>query len=170
MHTLTYSCIIAPNRCTKRFLNISDTFIALFIVTPLVVSYWWGTWEFMDNHADYFPPIITLVSGITWNLLIVLVRHYVHERMKTTNQQRKTILYRICRYLFVKFFIYTFSISGIMVVRAIFMLCEPYGKLLIDLFFVSKFGMSLVIIDIISTSLYNFYRFYYKLIHTLTHR
>lgn len=135
MHTLTYSCIMAPNRCTKRFLNISDTFIALFIVTPLVVSYWWGTWVFMDNHADYFPPITTLVSGVIWNLLIVLLRHHVHERMKTTNQQRKTLIQRICRYLFTKLFIYTFSIAGIMVFRAIFMLCDPYGKFVIDFIF-----------------------------------
>lgn len=39
-HTLTYSCIMAPNRCTKRFLNISDSIIAIVIVTPLVVGHW----------------------------------------------------------------------------------------------------------------------------------
>lgn len=47
LHAITYSCIMAPNRCTKRFLHLSDTFIALVIVTPLVVGHWYGTWEFM---------------------------------------------------------------------------------------------------------------------------
>lgn len=40
VHTLTYSCIMAPNRCTKRFLNISDSIISLFIITPLVLGHW----------------------------------------------------------------------------------------------------------------------------------
>lgn len=40
VHTLTYSCIMAPNRCTKRCLNISDSIIAIAIVTPLVVGHW----------------------------------------------------------------------------------------------------------------------------------
>lgn len=127
-HTLTYSFIMKPNRCTKRFLNISDTFIALVIVTPLVVAYWYGTWVFMDDNADFFQPIPTFAVGVTCNMFIVLLRHYVHERMKTTNQQEKTLAQRIFRYLFTKLFIYTFSISGIMVFRAIFVVCSPYGE------------------------------------------
>lgn len=127
-HTLTSSCIMAPNRCTKRFLNISDTLIALFIVAPLVVSYWWGTWVFMDNCVDYFPPVPTLVFGIIWNIILVLSRHHVHEKLKTTNQPEKTMTQRIFRYLFIKLFTYTFSISCVMVFRAIFLLCAPYGK------------------------------------------
>lgn len=127
-HTLTYGCIMAPNRCTKYLLNISDTIIALIIVTPLVVAYWCGTWVFMDQHPKYFPPIPTLLFGSIWHLTIVLSRHYVHEIMKTPEQKTKTIFQRIYKYLFTKLFIYTFSINGIMVFRAIFLLCTPYGN------------------------------------------
>lgn len=128
VHTLTYSCIMAPNRCTKRFLNISDTIIALTIVTPLVVMYWYGTWTFMDNNAEYFPALPTLVFGLLWNLLLVLLRHQLHEQVKTQQQIKKSWTQRCTRYLIIKLFIYTFSLSCIMVFRAIFVLCNPYGE------------------------------------------
>lgn len=128
VHTLTYSCMHTPNRCTKRFLNISDTIIALTIVTPLVVAYWWGTWTFLNNNADYFPALPTLVLGLLWNLLLVLLRHHMHEKVKTPEPREKTLFQRCTRYLFVKIFIYTFSLSCIMVFRAIFDLMEPYGQ------------------------------------------
>lgn len=128
VHTLTYNCIMAPNRCTKRFLNISDTIIALTVVTPLVVTTWWGTWTFMVNNADYFPVVPTFVLGLLWNLILVLVRHCMHEKVKTQKQLEKTRMQRCARYLIVKLFIYSFSISCIMVFRAIFELMEPYGE------------------------------------------
>lgn len=128
VHAISYGCIMAPNRCTKRFLNISDTIIALVIVTPLVVGYWYGTWVFMDVFADYFPPIPTLLFGLCWNMFIVLSRHHVHEKVKTPHLREKTIKQKIGRYLFTKIFIYVFSITCIMVFRAIFLLCAPYGK------------------------------------------
>lgn len=154
VHTLTYSCIMAPNRCTKRFLNISDTIIATAIVTPLgkillscccsiprasvsfqtttffhsVVTYWYGTWAFMDNNAEYFPALPTLVLGLLWNLLLVLLRHHLHEQVKTKKQMERTWIQRCTRYFIIKLFIYTFSISCIMVFRAIFVLCTPYGE------------------------------------------
>lgn len=132
-HAITYSCLMAPNRCTKRFLNISDIFIATFIVTPLVVGYWYGTWDFMDNHAEYFPPIPTLLFGICCHLLIVLSRHHVHEKVKLPRRE-KTVVQKIGRYLFTKLFIYVFSVACIMVFRAVFVLCAPYGKQKIVIF------------------------------------
>lgn len=128
VHTLTYSCIMAPNRCTKRFLNISDTIIALTIVSPLVVAYWWGTWTFMNNNADYFPVLPTFVLGLLWNLLLVLLRHHMHKKVKTQKPREKNLIQRCTRYLFVKFFIYTFSISCVMVFRAIFEIMDAYGE------------------------------------------
>lgn len=135
VHTLTYNCIMAPKRCTKRFLNISDTIIGLTIVTPLVVSYWFGTWTFMDNHADYFPALPTFVLGLLWNLLLVLLRHHLHEKVKTQKPAERTFFQRCARYLSIKLFIYTFSISCIMVFRAIFVLMDPYGERILNMKF-----------------------------------
>ncbi|XP_031623852.1 uncharacterized protein LOC116341117 isoform X2 [Contarinia nasturtii] len=126
VHAISYSCIMAPNRCTKRFLNISDTIIAIVIVTPLVVSFWYGTWSFMDTFSEYFPAIPTLLCGSVWNMFIVLSRHHVYEKVKTPHLREKTIKQKIGRYIFTKLFIYVFSITCIMVFRAIFLLCAPY--------------------------------------------
>lgn len=126
-HTLTYSCIMAPNRCTKRLLNMSDTVISLTIVTPLVVIYWSGTWNFMDRHPEYFPALPTFLFGMTWHLLVVLSRQHVHEKMKTPEKVEKNWWHRITKFLFMKIFIYTFSINGIMAFRAGWALTAPYG-------------------------------------------
>lgn len=128
-HTLTYGCIMAPNRCTKRFLNISDTLIALFVVTPLVIGQWYGSWEFMNNHAEYFPIVPTFLFGLSYHLLMVWSRHRVHEKVKTPHQRQLSLARRIARYIFTKAYIYFFSIATLMVFRAIFLFCEPYGKL-----------------------------------------
>lgn len=124
-YTLTY----IPSRCTKRLLNISDTLISLTVVTPLVVTYWYGTWVFMDQHPNYFPPIPTLLFGSVWHLMVVVSRHHVYNKMKTPKEEVKTVFGRICKYIFTKLFIYSFSINGIMAFRAIFLLCAPYGKI-----------------------------------------
>lgn len=128
VHTLTYSCIMAPNRCTKRFLTISDSIIAFVIVTPLVVGHWYGTWGFMDQFIEYFPTIPTLLFGLFYHLMMVVTRHHVHERVKVPHHREKTFIEKAARYLFKKLYIYVFSVACIMVFRAIFVLCAPYGK------------------------------------------
>lgn len=128
VHTLTYSCIMAPNRCTKRFLTISDSIIAFVIVTPLVVGHWYGTWGFMDQFIEYFPTIPTLLFGLFYHLMMVVTRHHVHERVKVPHHREKTFIQKAARYLFKKLYIYVFSVACIMVFRAIFVLCAPYGK------------------------------------------
>lgn len=145
VHAITYSCIMAPNRCTKRFLYLSDTFIAIVVVTPLVVGHWYGTWEFMDNHVEYFPPIPTMLFGIFYHLLVVLSRHHVHEKVKTPHLREKTIMQKIGQYMFTKLFIYVFSIFCIMFFRGVFVLCSPYGKDL-HLIFYSTLQFSIVVI------------------------
>lgn len=124
-HTLSYK----PSRCTKRLLNISDTLLSLTVVTPLVVTYWYGTWVFMDQYPNYFPPLPTLLLGSVWHLMVVLSRHHVYGKVKTPAKEVRTVFGRICRYIFTKLFIYSFSINGIMAFRAIFLLCAPYGKI-----------------------------------------
>lgn len=124
-HILTY----IPNRCTKRLLNISDTLLSLTVVTPLVVTYWYGTWVFMDQHPIYFPSIPTLLFGSVWHLVVVLSRYHIYDKMKTPDEEVKTAFGRIFNYIFTKLFIYSFSINGIMAFRAIFLLCAPFGKI-----------------------------------------
>lgn len=137
-HTLTY----IPSRCRKHLLNICDTLLSLTVVTPLVVTYWYGTWAFMDQHPNYFPPIPTLLFGSVWHLMVVLSRHHVYDKVKTPEKEVKNVFGSISKYIFTRLFIYSFSINGIMAFRAIFLLCAPYGKIVfwVFIFFLNLFS------------------------------
>lgn len=148
--TITY----IPSRCTKRLLNISDILLSITVVTPLVVTYWYGTWAFMDHHPNYFPPIPTLLFGSAWHLMVVLSRNHVYDKVKTPEEEVKTVFGRICKYIFTKLFIYSFSINGIMAFRAIFILCAPYGK--------KEFSFFIIFLEFIQSFLYNFFWFRWK--------
>lgn len=82
----------------------------------------------MDQFAEYFPAVPTLLFGLCYHMVMVLTRHHVHEKVKNPHQREKTFAQKTARYLFNKLYIYVFSIACIMVFRAIFVLCAPYGK------------------------------------------
>lgn len=53
-----------PKKKKKRkILSTLDILISVFIVTPLVVACWRGTWQLLDIYADYFPPWETFIIG-----------------------------------------------------------------------------------------------------------
>lgn len=128
-HTLTYGLIVSPDPCTKRFLHVSDTFISLFVITPLVVTHWYGTWVFMDHHPEYFPILETFIFGVIWNTCMVLTKELIHTKMKTTEMEKKSVLKSIFKYIFIKVYVYFFSIGCIMNWRSGFALLEKqFGK------------------------------------------
>lgn len=129
-NVLTYSCFESPNRCTKRLLHLSDIIISLTIITHLVIAYWFGTWAFIDNHPEHFPIITTLLFGAFLHLLVVLTRYHVHDQVKRPEHKQKTLARSIWSFLFTKFYIYVFSISGILVWRAVWAISGQYGKIL----------------------------------------
>lgn len=121
--------VAPPNRCTKRMLYLGDTFFSVFVVTPLVVSHWYGTWVFMDHHPEYFPPLGTFLFSILWLLLLTLTRANVYDRMKSSTEKTPTLPKRICKYIFVKLYLYAFGVGCIMTWRCIFALLQQYfGK------------------------------------------
>lgn len=115
-----------PNRCTKRMLCIGDTFFSVFVVTPLVVSHWYGTWMLMDHQPEYFPPLGTFLFSILWLLLLTLTRANVYDRMKSSPEKISTLAKRICKYIFVKLYLYAFSVGSIMTWRCGFALLQEY--------------------------------------------
>lgn len=119
----------SPTRCTKRLLNLCDTLFSVFVVTPLVVSHWYGLWLFMDRHAEYFPSLATFLFAILWLLLLTITRGNVYDRMKSSKEIRTTRFKCICKYIFVKLYLYAFSIGCIMTWRSVFtLLQEQFGE------------------------------------------
>lgn len=128
-NTIVLSIILPPGRCTKRFLNVSDTIISLFLISPLVVAHWRGTWVFMDHHKEYFPPWHTFIFGAFLHLTLVLLRELLHDKLsmgKTDQQHRCTFKQTIIKYICTKVYLYIFSVGCIMNWRGGWAMMEMY--------------------------------------------
>lgn len=44
-------------------LSLVDILLAIFVVTPLVVFAWRGSWGLMDIYPDYFPLLACFLVG-----------------------------------------------------------------------------------------------------------
>lgn len=93
----------------KRFLNVADSLIALFVVTPLVVGAFRGTWNLVEfRYREYFPYWQTLCTAIGVLLIFTYLRRtfmdVVIEKHKYEKSFRKTavrvFLVRIYHYIF----------------------------------------------------------------------
>lgn len=113
------------NRYTKRLLHVCDFFVAIFVVAPLVVIHWYGTWTFMDQKPEYFPNVESIIVGILWHLLASATRNDVYERLQSQTMPN-TWLHRIVRQFIVKIYLYLFSVTSIMQWRAMFNLMMEY--------------------------------------------
>lgn len=123
-----FGCCVPANKFTKRMLHIGDILISAGVVAPLVVTHWWGTWMFMDNHPDYFPIWPTLLFGLFWHLMMVLTRHHVHKRIKRPENVKNTLKRRIINLLFTKCYTYMFSIASCLTWRGYFYVLNDLGR------------------------------------------
>lgn len=123
---VVYSIILPPDRCTKRFLNVSDTIISLFLISPLVVAHWRGTWVFMDHHSEYFPPWHTFIFGGFLHLTLVLLRELFHDKLSLGKAGERTIKQSIIKYICTKVYLYIFSVGCIMNWRGGWAMMEMY--------------------------------------------
>jgi uncharacterized membrane protein YwaF len=95
----------------KRFLNFLDSSISFFIVSPLVVGFWRGTWDLIVHfHEKYgiFPRWPSLLVAVLFNFTIYALRDWLtvevyasksgEEKIEKTMKSR--IVYRIYHYLF----------------------------------------------------------------------
>lgn len=129
-NAVVYHIILPPGRCTKRFLHISDTFISLFIVTPLVVAHWHGTWVFMDHNSEYFPPWPMFIFGGFVHLVLVLLRGLMHDKLSMGEKGERTLKQRIIKYIFTKVYLYVFSVGCIVNWRCGWAMLEMYHGML----------------------------------------
>lgn len=125
-NTVVYHIILPPGRSTKRFLNLSDTFISLFIVSPLVVAHWHGTWVFMDHNPAYFPPWYMFILGALLHLILVMLRGLMHDKLSMSPKGERTLKQKIIKYICVKVYLYVFSVSCILNWRGGWSMMEIY--------------------------------------------
>lgn len=104
-----HSLILPPNRCTKRCLNTCDVFLSLFVISPLTIVHWRGTWAIMDSNMDYFPPMNCFIFGMVFHLVIAMIREFLYAEYKKTKSQKRTWTRVMCRSILTKLYAYLFS-------------------------------------------------------------
>ncbi|XP_063376674.1 uncharacterized protein LOC134664007, partial [Cydia fagiglandana] len=60
--------------CREMELGVGDAVFTCFVVGPLVVSVWRGTWGLMELAPDYFPYAQTYLLSIMVHVCFALLR------------------------------------------------------------------------------------------------
>lgn len=99
----------------KRFLNLSDSLISLFIVAPLVIAYWRGTWGCMDKYPNIYPPTNCFILGMIIHCCCCFLREFLHPKYEWLRKISKFSSVRTFHmFLVKKCYTYLFSIGCIM--------------------------------------------------------
>ncbi|XP_053692027.1 uncharacterized protein LOC128740508 [Sabethes cyaneus] len=98
----------------KRILHFSDTLLSLFVISPLVVTHWRGTWSYMDLNAEYFPPWYCLLLGSILHTTFALLREPLQAEFSGPSDGEKCWRKTVRRFVFARMYTYVFSLSCIM--------------------------------------------------------
>lgn len=105
--SLSVFASLDPPKWKKRLLNASDTFLSLFVVSPLVVGHWRGTWGLQDQYPRIFPGLNCMIFGALIHSALAIMREPLHSRFNSYKKQKAKsiplhlhILKRIYTYLF----------------------------------------------------------------------
>lgn len=102
-----------PSKCTKRLLHIFDTMFSLFVISPLVVAHWRGTWNILTS--DYFAPSYCFIIGSGLHVVFTLLREILHAEFVVPEPgTKKCWKGKMRRFLVTKVYTYCFSIGCIM--------------------------------------------------------
>jgi hypothetical protein len=105
----------APPIWKKRFLHASDTFLSLFVVSPLVISHWRGTWGAMDLFPEIFPAMQCMILGAVLHLGFAILREPLHSKYNPLKKlETKSLTKSINLWIVKKIYTYVFSMGCIM--------------------------------------------------------
>ncbi|ERL91946.1 uncharacterized protein LOC109543053 [Dendroctonus ponderosae] len=60
-------------------LSLVDILLAIFVVTPLVVFAWRGSWGLMDIYVDYFPLLGCFLVGMGIHIFLATCQNSLHR-------------------------------------------------------------------------------------------
>lgn len=100
----------------RRILSLSDSLISLFIVGPLVVAYWKGTWQTMDEFPHIYLPLNCFVFGAIIHCCFCLLREPFQDKFHFSLSEPKkvSVARKFKHFLIKRFCTYIFSIGIIM--------------------------------------------------------
>lgn len=99
----------------KRLLNLSDTFISLFVVGPLTIAYWRGTWGWMDEYPHIYQSTSCFLFGALIHFCFCMLRELLHTKYRSFKRQRQvSMLHSFYVFIGKRIYTYLFSIGCIM--------------------------------------------------------
>lgn len=115
---------------SKQHLHLSDSIISMFIIGPLIGSYWRGTWILMDTYSDFFPyfPSYLITSLVLIGLY--LMRENGINFFKFINKFGQIAFYiqRMLRIMYTSFF----ALISVMNWRAAFGIYDTYFNVIFN--------------------------------------
>lgn len=106
----------------KRFLNVFDSFISIFIVSTLVVAFWKGTWcLILYYHETYeiFPIWTFLAISYAVNTFVYYARDSLDVFINGGSDNKKSLFKTIRRVMIYRLYHFIFALANIMVWRCI---------------------------------------------------
>lgn len=94
----------------KRILSVMDSFLSLVVITPMTISFWRGTWTFMDIHADMFPGLFTFILGLLVHVCFAILRNFLHERVLVVSKKKTYTSKILCKCMQI-LYTYVFGVS-----------------------------------------------------------
>lgn len=128
--------VLPQGRCTKRVLNFGDTLLSLFVISPLVITHWRGTWAFMEHHEAYFPAWYCFVIGASIHTAFAILKEVLHTELVASPSMG--LKWRITRHICQKLYTYIFSIGCIMHWQGGWALLLHYFGILLQTFQMKK--------------------------------
>lgn len=103
------------SKWNQRLLNFSDSLISLFIIAPLVIAYWRGTWGAMDKYPHVYPAMNCFIFGAIIHCCFCVLRELFHEKYNFLRSFTKvSAIGSFHVFIAKKLYVYAFSIGCIM--------------------------------------------------------
>ena len=102
-------------RWQKRLLNMGDSFLSLFIISPLVISFWRGTWEYMNLFPRLYPGMNCMIFGAIIHCFLAILREPLHTKYNSFKSSPNTSATKSFHFfVFKRMYTYFFGIACIM--------------------------------------------------------
>ncbi|XP_055635083.1 uncharacterized protein LOC129774984 isoform X2 [Toxorhynchites rutilus septentrionalis] len=122
----TAHCHDQRNACRNRISQVGDSLLSLFVVGPLVVCFWRGTWNYMDRNDEHFPAWYCLLLGTILHICFALIREHLQAEFLQPTEGAKPRWKTARRFVVSKLYTYVFCLSCVMHWRGGFEVMKLY--------------------------------------------
>lgn len=133
-----------PSKRKKQFCHVCDSLVSIFVVAPLVVGAWRGTWNLINYYGEYFPLWSSLIASFSCILLLNYFRRDIHYEVIDKSKNTKSFCKTVKRFLITRIYHYFFQFCSIMSWRCLWEVVPQYWgeKLLMTLNILNKTVLS----------------------------